>query len=172
MTATALEAGPVSYRQVPATCGACHQDELKAYQTSRHYQLMGTRQQTDRGPNCVTCHGSLNVQAPNVRTVADTCQRCHNNDSENHPEIPVQAERLLNELNTIRGFQLYVSRRGEGELRARAMRELDIGVSALMHHWHTFDLESIADRTDKVLELSKAHFEAVREARRVSKPDN
>jgi hypothetical protein len=133
---------------------------------------METRQQTDRGPNCVTCHGSLNAQAPTVRTVADTCQACHNSDSENHPTMPVEAEKLLNEFNTIRGFRHYVDRRGEGELRANALTVLDSGLADLTRHWHTFDLESIATRTDELLALAKAKYEATREARQIPKTDN
>lgn len=171
MTTTDAHTDAVSYREIPATCGACHQEELKAYLTSRHYKLMENRQQADRGPNCVTCHGSLNAQAPTVRTVAETCQRCHNDDNGNHPSMPVEAEHLLNELNTIRGFGLYVSRRGEGDLRASALQELAVGMTDLTRHWHTFDLESIASRTDELLELSKAKYEAIREARQASKID-
>jgi hypothetical protein len=166
------QADAVSYRQVPATCGACHEEELKSYQTSRHYQLMETRQQADRGPNCVTCHGSLNAQAPTVRTVAGTCQHCHNSESNNHPDMPVQAEKLLNDFNTVRGFRHYVDRRGEGELRATALSDLDSGLGDLTRHWHTFDLESISTQTDELLALAKAKYEAVRESRRAQKTDN
>lgn len=159
----------VSYRHVPATCGACHQEQLKAYQTSRHYQLMKTREQAERGPNCVTCHGSVSAAAPTVRTVAQTCAQCHNTATGNHPDTPARAEKLLNDYNAIRGFRLFVSRRGEGELRDQALRRLDAGLDDLTRHWHTFDLESIAVSTDKLLTLAKAQYNAVREARQATK---
>lgn len=160
----------VSYERVPDTCGACHESLLSSYRTSRHFRLMKDNDQHERGPNCVTCHGSLNAAAPDVRTVAATCQLCHNADSANHPETPARAVALLNDLNTIRGFRLYVSRRGEGDTRDKALREIDAGLSDLARRWHTFDVDGIGESTKALLALSKSKFEAVRGAR--SKPSD
>ena len=72
----------------------------------------------------------------------------------------------------MRGFRHYVDRRGKGELRSSALSDIDSGLGDLTRHWHTFDLESIAARTDELLTLAKAKYEATREARRTPKPDN
>lgn len=65
---------PVYFTRVPTTCGACHQAEYKAFQKSVHYQEL---QRSGRGPNCVSCHGSManHVLAP--RDLEQTCTLCH-----------------------------------------------------------------------------------------------
>ncbi len=79
---------------------------------------------------------------------------------------PAKAESLLNELNTIRGFRVYVSKRGEGELRDAALKELDAGLADLGRQWHTFDVGAIEAETHGLLALGKSKYEAVREARK------
>ena len=156
----------VSYERVPETCGACHEELLASYRSSHHFRLVKARGESGPGPNCVTCHGSLNAAALNVRTVGATCHLCHSEESSNHPEVPARAEMLLNDFNTIRGFRLYVSKRGKGEARDLALSEIDAGLSTLSRHWHTFDLAAIESSTQSLLATAKEKYEAVREARK------
>ncbi|MBI2616218.1 MAG: hypothetical protein HYW52_11210, partial [Gemmatimonadetes bacterium] len=60
----------VYYTRIPATCGSCHQQELGFFTDSRHYARLVT---TGRGPNCVTCHGSMAVQVLSPGDMETTC---------------------------------------------------------------------------------------------------
>ncbi len=152
----------VSFRRVPSTCGGCHEDFLQAYRKSRHSKLLKTDGQGQIGPNCVTCHGSLDARAPNVRSVRDTCQLCHNSVSGKHPEIPGRAEILLNDLNAIRSFRRYVSLRAKPEKMVEMLPVFDAGLEDLARLWHTFDLEGIDADTRKLLEFALAKQKEVR----------
>ncbi len=155
----------VSFSRIPSTCGNCHEDFLQAYRKSRHFQLLKAGEKGLIGPNCVTCHGSLDARAPNVRSVRDTCQQCHNSVSGKYPEIPGQAEILLNDLNAIRGFRRYVSRRAKPEKVVELLPVFDAGIEDLARLWHGFDLEDIDADTRKLLEFALAKQQEVRAER-------
>src|SRR3989338_3806820 len=63
MRSSREEKSPLYFTNIPATCGSCHQAEFKAFKKSAHYRDL---QKSGRGPNCVTCHGSManHVLAP------------------------------------------------------------------------------------------------------------
>lgn len=155
----------VNFMNIPQTCGRCHDDFLQAYRKSRHSQLLKSRNQQAQGPNCVTCHGSLNAKILDIRNVRDTCQNCHNSVSENHPEIPDRAEHLLNDLNAIRGYQKFIDRRGTTDASRDALRLLDRDIQNLARRWHTFDLETIQADTSTLLAFAGQQRDRVRDLR-------
>jgi len=61
--------------EVPDFCGKCHIGILKNYYESDHgkaFRLSG------KGPNCVTCHGSNNIQKANIEIISEhRCTTCH-----------------------------------------------------------------------------------------------
>lgn len=65
---------PVFFTRVPATCGVCHEPELKAFRKSAHDRKL---QRSGRGPNCVTCHGSMANQVMGQRELDMNCTPCH-----------------------------------------------------------------------------------------------
>ena len=106
---------PVNYQNIPKTCGQCHDEIYKHYTTSKHYEklLAGERAGKPIGPNCVTCHGSVNTAVLNVGTVRDTCEKCHNRENDNHPDIPDRAEEKLNEFLSIHRYYRFITVRGD-----------------------------------------------------------
>lgn len=67
--------GVPTYGEVPEFCGKCHLRILDKYQDSGH----GIALRTDNsGPNCVTCHGSHDIQQANIDIINETlCSQCH-----------------------------------------------------------------------------------------------
>ncbi len=60
--------------QVPEFCGKCHIGILKSYLESGH----GRALRAGKGPTCVTCHGSHNIQKASIDIVNEKlCTRCH-----------------------------------------------------------------------------------------------
>ena len=155
----------VSFRNIPKTCGRCHDELLTAYRSSSHFGHLERSQQGDLGPNCVTCHGSLKAAAPNVNTVRATCQTCHNSISANHPEIPIRAEALLNDLNALRGYRRFISLRAAPEVAPGILRVFDAGFADLARRWHTFDLDRIESESETLLAYAREKRDLVRKER-------
>jgi formate-dependent nitrite reductase cytochrome c552 subunit len=68
------KSSPVYFTRIPETCGTCHAAEYKAFQKSAHYEEL---ERSGRGPNCVTCHGSManHILAP--IDLDESCSLCH-----------------------------------------------------------------------------------------------
>jgi len=80
--------GPTSDRHVPATCGTCHGQALKTYDTTFHGRAMRLGV-SNEAPNCVDCHGAYGVQRVhaaetrvNETRFANVCAKCHQGANE------------------------------------------------------------------------------------------
>ncbi|MBF0352414.1 MAG: ammonia-forming cytochrome c nitrite reductase subunit c552 [SAR324 cluster bacterium] len=152
----------VRFANVPDTCGTCHDDIYNGYRKSPHFENLTKKKDGHQGPNCVTCHGSLNVAALNVNTVKKTCVQCHNEKTKNNPEIPDKAENLLNQFLSIHRFYRYISLRGEPTDTKSFLTGIDGQLEDLSTTWHTFDLKNIATKTRTVLDSLSAKRDEVR----------
>ncbi|MBW2372473.1 MAG: ammonia-forming cytochrome c nitrite reductase subunit c552, partial [Deltaproteobacteria bacterium] len=103
----------VNFRNLPDTCGTCHDEISEGFRESDHFDHLIRKKQDKQGPSCVTCHGSLNVAVLNVNTVEEACARCHNEEKDNHPDIPEKAEVILNRLLSIHRYYRYIGKRGD-----------------------------------------------------------
>jgi hypothetical protein len=62
-------------RDIPEFCGTCHIAILNNYLNSGHGK---TFIETGEGPNCVTCHGSHNIQLASMDIINEQlCSQCH-----------------------------------------------------------------------------------------------
>lgn len=67
--------GTPKYDEVPEFCGKCHVRIMKSYLESGHGLVL---RKTGKGPNCVTCHGSHNIQKANLDIINEQrCTKCH-----------------------------------------------------------------------------------------------
>lgn len=65
-------------KQVPEFCGKCHLGIKESYLASGHGKALMT---TGRGPNCVTCHHSHDIQKANINIINEKlCGICHSYD--------------------------------------------------------------------------------------------
>lgn len=151
-----------NFRNIPKTCGQCHDDKYKAYSGSHHFKQMSKN--GGKGPNCVTCHGSLNAVAPDVTSVAETCKLCHNKKYKNHPDIPLKAEKLLNDFNAIAGYARYIQKRAKPAMAAKLAKEIGPQIDSLSDVWHSFDLNKIEPQTKGLLQMIKQKRLEVRES--------
>jgi nitrate/TMAO reductase-like tetraheme cytochrome c subunit len=154
-------ASAVNFKNIPRTCGLCHQNVYHAYQSSNHYEHLVANAQEEQGPSCVTCHGSINADVLNVATVQESCARCHNAELENHPENPDRARIILNKFLSIHRFYRYITVRDPGGSR-EFFQTVDDAIDDLSVTWHTFDLDRIEKKTRIVLELLKAKRDELR----------
>ena len=154
----------VNFRNIPDTCGVCHDEIYAGFQESKHFEHVLAKEQEDQGPTCVTCHGSINVAILNVNTVEETCSRCHNEESENAPETPEDARALLNRFLSIHRYYRYITVRGEPNETKSFFEAIDEQIRALSVTWHTFDLDAIEEKTEAVLGSVRKKREEVAKA--------
>jgi hypothetical protein len=160
-----------SFTRVHETCGDCHDEIVEAYTQSKHYERLKQDEQGKRhGPNCVTCHRSMNTLTLDVTTVEEACARCHNTETEIDPEVPARARVALNKFLSIDRFHRYVAARLPPAESALFFREVDRRVTSLSVLWHTFDLKRVQAETTGVLDVMKAKRDEIRQQRRPAPP--
>ena len=146
---------PINYRNVPQTCAKCHDDVFESFRGSPHFKHLKAMDKDVQGPNCVTCHGSVNLTVLNVNTVRAACERCHNKQRKILPEVPDKAEAVLHDLLSVsRYYQFIATREAPEDIRA-FFKKVDPIVKDLTLQWHTFDLESVEAKTRELLVLLK-----------------
>jgi len=154
----------VYYKNIPDTCGTCHDEILEGFRTSKHFEHVEKHEKDDeQGPTCVTCHGSIDSAVLNVNTVANACANCHNEKTDNLPENPEKARSALNRFLSIQRFYRYITVRAGAEEARSFFAALDPKIENLSVTWHTFDLDEIDAETSEVLALLKAKRDEIRE---------
>jgi nitrate/TMAO reductase-like tetraheme cytochrome c subunit len=154
----------VNFRNIPKTCGGCHEDIYRGFRESVHFEHLVSKGQEDQGPTCVTCHGSIDVSVLNVNTVEATCRQCHNQESENSPENAPEARELLNRFLSIHRYYRYITVRGDPEETRDFFDRLDAQIHDLSVTWHTFDLDAIGEKTEAVLHTLKVKRQEISRA--------
>jgi nitrate/TMAO reductase-like tetraheme cytochrome c subunit len=133
--------GKPAYTAVPEFCGKCHIGILKNYIESGHGKALKT---TGKGPNCVTCHGSHNIQKVNIDIInSQRCSQCH---SYERAKIIKQAlfltdkkiENIENELNVLKAKGVYPHK------EERSLFDTQAKFRSL---FHTIDVSIIRDKT-------------------------
>jgi hypothetical protein len=156
------KASGIYFENVVKTCGDCHEDILEGFQESNHFEHMVAGEEEEQGPTCVTCHGSINVVILNVNSVQAACVRCHNEETENNPDIPEKAHVILNRFLSMHRFYRYIAIRAEPLEARQFFHEVDPSLRKLSVTWHTFDLDQIGEETSQVLGRLKAKRDEVR----------
>jgi len=68
--------GTPDEEDLPQLCGTCHIAIMKNYLSSGHGQNFCVS--ADGGPNCITCHGSHDVQQASIDIISEeNCSECH-----------------------------------------------------------------------------------------------
>lgn len=155
-------ASGVYYKNVPETCGQCHDDILEAFHTSKHFEHVSKQGDEKQGPTCVTCHGSIDVGVLDVTTVEAACERCHNEERDNLPENPAKAKKILNSFLSIHRFYRYISIRIDPKEARNFFKGVDARHQQLSITWHSFDLDKIEEETAGLLNMLKAKREELR----------
>ena len=143
----------VNFRNIPGTCKKCHEEIFSAYKQSNHYAEF---KDAGSGPNCVTCHGSLNAEILNANTVKATCIQCHNAKSGNSPEIPEKAELALNKYLANRRLFHWVVKHSTETGAKDVLLRVNAHERGLVLKWHTFDLNGFEKDVEKLIVDLKA----------------
>jgi hypothetical protein len=147
---------PVYFKNIPSTCGKCHGAEYYKFTQSRHYTML---ESAGRGPECVTCHGSMVTSVLKPDTIAAVCGQCHNDRMGIFPYVPQKAKAvllLLTENAVLLDAEVRLYHPAEGTEQGRALRDAQSSLHSARLNWHKFDLDSIiADLQDVYASLEK-----------------
>jgi hypothetical protein len=149
------QASPTSYQNIPTTCARCHKTVYQRFKESAHYEHLRATAQEEQGPNCVTCHGSVNTTVLNVNTVRETCRQCHNEQTKNNPEIPSEAEAVLSNFLSIHRYYRYIVLRAKPEQVKSFVTIMEPLVKRVAADWHTFDLDKVKEDTHNLVVFLK-----------------
>jgi len=141
------EKSRVYYTSIPGTCGACHDRELQAFQRSAHFREL---RNSGRGPNCVTCHGSMANIVLSPQDMERTCTLCHRR--------PTLAYATLLSLNNAGGAlkrlaAAIAEARDHGVAAEPQERERRAAVeihARSLEDWHTFKMSSVLSQSQEV----------------------
>ncbi len=142
----------INFRNIPETCAECHEQIMEGYKKSKHYKRLVSKKQETKGPNCVTCHGSVNAQVLAPQNVKQVCSQCHNKKTKNHPEITEEVTRLLGRILSADRYRRYVMKRGNAADIKHLVNDIDPKRAKLGQTWHTFDLEAVDKEAGAIIE--------------------
>ena len=151
---------PVTFDCIPTTCGECHAEQRDTFVTSEHYRIL---ENDGTAPNCVTCHGAMEMDVIFVTRVKSTCAFCHNLESGTLPQVPDRADYVLNKINIMKGYRSFVDTHAKDRVQVKALGEAYEGLIA---RWHRFDLDD-AEADAKVLlgDYRRAKSQAMKDRR-------
>jgi hypothetical protein len=140
---------PVYFKNIPTTCGKCHGGEFYKFTQSIHYQRL---ESAGRGPECVTCHGSMVTSILTPDTIAAVCEQCHNERMGIFPYVPQKAKAvllLLQESAALLDANEKLSH-DEGAAKTQALRDARSSLHSARLDWHRFDLDTITADLQKM----------------------
>lgn len=159
--ASTHQSSPLYFTNIPETCGACHQDELKAFKGSAHSRAL---QRTGQGPNCVTCHGSMANTVMTGREMERTCTLCHRRPTQAY----LARMRLDDSGATVE--KLRVALRAAQDAGASrpdqesAVQELEKLQRAAVMDWHSFDMSKVLSESTDIKGRARKLLEELRPA--------
>ncbi len=141
---------PVYFKNVPAMCGKCHGAQFYKFTQSVHYTML---ESTGKGPECVTCHGSMVTHVLKPDNVAALCEQCHNERMGIYPHIPQKAKAvllLLRESKALLEADAKLYHPAQETAMARLMRSARSSLYSATLDWHTFNLDRITRNLEQV----------------------
>ncbi len=146
----------VYFKNIPSTCGKCHGAEFYKFTQSLHYKRLESE---GKGPECVTCHGSMVTSILRPETIAAVCERCHNAQMGVFPYVPQKAKAvllLLMENNALLKANVKLHHPVKGTQGSGILSDARSYLHSAMLDWHKFDLDTIiADLQDSYNSLNK-----------------
>ena len=141
----------INFKKIPKTCSTCHQEIYQGYKQSRHFKFLSQKQKIS-GPNCITCHNTMNNVALNIMTIKATCKNCHNSKIHPNTAIPDRAETLMNQFLAIHRFYRYVSIKGDPIQMRPFLLKTHKKIKRLSKTWHSFKMDVIERETKIILQ--------------------
>ena len=151
---------PVYFTNIPRTCGNCHAAELNAFKLSLHFKEL---ERTGRGPNCVTCHGSMANRVIEPRDMEQTCRLCHRKPTQAYAaRLSVEEARAA--LRLLDGEISEAKAGGKMETAGaeKSYRDLAERTRAALVEWHSFKTADVFQKARAVAQEASAAYTKLR----------
>jgi len=135
---------PLYFTNIPDTCGKCHTGVLQQFKKSAHYHEL---KKSGKGPNCLTCHGSMATWVLKPDQMEQTCSVCHRK--------PVQAQAALMSLRLARSSIEKVEDSNPGAKNDPKFLDLKKELGAAEQMWHSFNMSDVLESSRKL--TKRAH---------------
>lgn len=150
-------------KNLPQTCGACHQGIVKAFAESKHSLKL---KDSDLGPSCTTCHAHMATTVLyTAKETAAMCAQCHDSDKgmmPRRPEIPAQADEVMQAIRRATTVVLWADRlveegrnkKADIQAEEKEMETVRAMFAEVKASWHAFDLAAVQKKADATFEAA------------------
>ncbi len=130
-------------KSVPEFCGKCHIAIVNKFLESGHGKALMSGH---KAPNCVTCHGSHNIQKASINIISEQlCTKCHT-----YERAKVMKQALFLTENKIEELEKNLEElKREGIYPVTDERNLFSTQAEFRALFHTVDVNLVKDRTDE-----------------------
>ena len=136
--------GTPKYADVPAMCGKCHLGIHQIYNQSGHGKAV--IETGKKGPNCVTCHGSHQIQKAGIEIINSVrCSKCHS-----YERAKIMKQALFNTEKRIGDIDGSIS-----DLKAKGIMTDEVEKMLFRTHaefhtlFHTINVSLVKNRTEE-----------------------
>lgn len=146
-------ASTVSTRNIAKTCGKCHEEQYKAYESTDHAKAIS--EQGDAA-TCVTCHGSMATTLPTRAELKRRCRDCHDKTVKAAVALSwlVTARRQLQRTDLVlEQAKTKVPDWYKGA--QKRFHEMEKSYSSIALEWHRFDTEASIKHSRNVVDLGQ-----------------
>jgi len=149
------EKSRVYFKNVPRTCGRCHGGQFERFAQSRHGEQLAA---SGKGPNCVTCHGSMATRILRADQVEEFCSTCHNERVGAPLDKPREAADTLALMARTRLLVEWAGDfgAGNGTSGGPSLERAGNAMAMAMAAWHTFDLGMVKQYLDTAAQAAQA----------------
>jgi hypothetical protein len=143
---------PINPRNLPRTCGACHQGPFVEFQTSKHYLLLLNGDPS--APTCSTCHGTVETTLLSPKGLESQCNECHGRGKKDaRPEFGANARILMTQVRETRSMldnvKPLIKRVKDENLRSSLQYDYDqaqVPLKEAVYAGHTFVFGNLEER--------------------------
>jgi len=152
---------PIYFKNIPETCGKCHNTELEHFKNTMHYERLRAEASA---PSCATCHKPHSFKVLKASELSPLCSVCHNEkDMPTSANVPVDAKLALemaDELqNEIVTLQNSISEaKAKGMDVSSAQNDLDKATFVMKDIpslWHSFNLKNFDTQIQTGIDSAK-----------------
>ena len=130
----------IYFDKIPETCGACHAKEFSGFKSSAHYKAL---QNSGRGPNCVTCHGSMAARVMTPRDMETLCSVCHRHPTQAYAALLA----LQNSRKSLDQLDQRIAHAKKENIdvagQAEEFKKVQESYKEALQLWHTFDMGKV-----------------------------
>ena len=146
---------PMHRMNIPKTCGTCHPGPFRAFQQSKHYELL--REGNRDVPTCTTCHGNAGAYLLSPKALSAECFRCHGPGkvaprTDYPPEGKIHLAMVREIRQTLDDAATLIKRIKPREARTRReaeLREARESLSLAVYSAHMFVFDEMNTRLEK-----------------------